>query len=307
MLPSGKRRKLLWSGLSGICWLGCLSSARLAPQPADPSAGGATPETLTAPAPPDTPSTRAAADSAPVSDPTECVAPPDPELDQESDWSKELGQRLDAVLPSLRSCSRDLPRAEAAELTLRLVYAQDGTGTSQFVVSSTPSGCQVVDCVKKQLATVRSPKLLIPRASYDLALVLEPGAAPRRGPPPEDALAEGPVDDPSSCVDPAVARLSRPAVHDIVSSSFDGLKACYAQALTRNHSATGTVTFEFVIGQEGKVAEARARDATLQDCDAIRCMLEQFRTLEFPAPVGRSVRVLYPINYLVEQSPVTLR
>jgi hypothetical protein len=242
-----------------------------------------------------------------VSDPTECVAPPDPELDHESDWSKELGQRLNDVLPSLRSCSRDLPRAEAAELTLRLVYAQDGTGTSQYVVSGTPGGCQVAECVKKQLATVRSPKLLIPRASYDLALVLEPGAAPRRGEPPQDSLTEGPADDPTSCVDPAVAQLSRPAVRDIVSTSFDGLKACYTQALTRDHAATGTVTFEFVIGQEGKVAEARARDATLRDCDAIRCMLEQFRALEFPEPVGRSVRVLYPINYVVEQSPVFLR
>jgi hypothetical protein len=242
-----------------------------------------------------------------VSDPTECVAPPDPELDQESAWSKELSQRLDDVLPSLRSCSRDLPRAEAAELTLRLVYAQDGTGTSQHVVSATPSACQVTECVKKQLATVRSPKLLIPRASYDLALVLTPGAAPRRGAAPQDSLVEGPVEGPASCVDPAVARLSRPAVRDIVSTSFDGLKSCYAQALMRDHAATGTVTFEFVIGQEGKVADARAREATLQDCDAIRCMLEQFRSLEFPAPVGRSVRVLYPINYQVEQSPVMIR
>jgi hypothetical protein len=36
-------------------------------------------------------------------------------------------------------------------------------------------------------------------------------------------------------------------------------------------------------------------------------MLEQFRGLSFPPPVGRSVRVIYPLNYLIEQPSVSLR
>jgi len=36
-------------------------------------------------------------------------------------------------------------------------------------------------------------------------------------------------------------------------------------------------------------------------------MLEQFRGLEFPSPVGRSVRIVYPISYVIEQAPVALR
>jgi hypothetical protein len=36
-------------------------------------------------------------------------------------------------------------------------------------------------------------------------------------------------------------------------------------------------------------------------------MLVQFRALSFPEPVGRSVRVIYPINYVLEQQSVTLR
>ena len=38
-------------------------------------------------------------------------------------------------------------------------------------------------------------------------------------------------------------------------------------------------------------------------CAAIDCMLGHFRALSFPEPVGRSVRVIYPINYVLEQQP----
>jgi Ni,Fe-hydrogenase III large subunit len=108
-------------------------------------------------------------------------------------------------------------------------------------------------------------------------------------------------------VDPAIAALSRAKIKEVVSTSFPELKNCYGQALMRDHSATGNVTFEFVIGQAGKVARAQVRDATLPDCSAIQCMLAELRDLEFPAPVGRSLRIIYPIRYVVEQEPVSLR
>ena len=54
-------------------------------------------------------------------------------------------------------------------------------------------------------------------------------------------------------------------------------------------------------------ARAQVRDATLPDCTAIQCMLSEFCSLAFPPPVGRSVRIIYPINYVVEQPPVALR
>ena len=55
------------------------------------------------------------------------------------------------------------------------------------------------------------------------------------------------------------------------------------------------------------MARAQVREATLPDCSAIQCMLAEFRALEFPAPVGRSLRVIYPISYVIEQEPVSLR
>jgi hypothetical protein len=237
-----------------------------------------------------------------------CVHPPDPELEKESAWSRETTGRLVEVLPQLRRCSLDLAADDPARVTLRLVYAKDGAPISQHVVASTSNGCSVSECIKQQLATVRSPRLLIDKASIDLTLSLARGAVPQRVNEAVDPLTpDAATVSSNACVDPEVARLSQTAVREIVSSTYDQLQVCYSQALARNHSATGKVTFEFVIGQNGGVAEAWAREATLHDCAAIDCMLNQFRALRFPEPVGRSVRVIYPINYVLEQQPVTLQ
>jgi hypothetical protein len=232
------------------------------------------------------------------------VTGPDPEIDQESPWSKETGARLDRLLPSLGSCARGL--SEPEEVTMRLVYGPDGKSVSQHVVRSTPAACAAAECLRKGLTQIISPKLVIDRASYDIALVLERGTI-RRAEVAPDSLVDETSPAEASCVDPAVAALSRAKIKEVVGSSFTDLKSCYGQALVRNHSAAGNVTFEFVIGPGGEVARAQVRDATLPDCTAIQCMLSEFRTLAFPPPVGRSVRIIYPIEYVVEQPPVALR
>lgn len=234
----------------------------------------------------------------------ECVTGPDAEIDQESPWSKETGARLERLLPSLGACAAGL--SEPAELTMRMVYGPDGKSTSQHVVRSSPAACAMTECLKKGLTQIVSPKLVIERASYDIALVLERGRVRRANTAP-DALVDEAESAAAHCVDPAIAALSREKIKEVVGSSFTDLKSCYGQALMRNHSAAGNVTFEFVIGPAGEVARAQVRDATLPDCTAIQCMLSEFRTLSFPPPVGRSVRIIYPINYVVEQPPVAMR
>jgi len=244
----------------------------------------------------------------PLDESMACLAPPDPELDRESPWSRELGQRLQQVLPALRRCTLDLDPEDDASITLRLVYAKDGSPISQHVVTSTSNACAASECLKQELATLHSPRLYIDKASVDVTLALAQNAVPVRMAEPVDPLTP---DEPSvsdnGCVDAEVARLSQTTVRQIVSTSYQKLQLCYGEALTRNHSAEGKVTFEFVIGQNGGVSEAWAREATLYDCEAIECMLSQFRALSFPEPVGRSVRVIYPISYVLEQEPMTLK
>ncbi|HKO93134.1 MAG TPA: AgmX/PglI C-terminal domain-containing protein, partial [Polyangiaceae bacterium] len=288
--------------VSVACLLACQPSATLPPHTETPTSTAAAP----ASAAPATPSvaiaTRAEYAPGPLVGPLECVAGADPELDRESPWSKEVGQRLDRVLPRLNACSLGLPAGETAEATLRVVYGADGTPRSQHVVHSTANACPLTDCLTQELGRVPSPKHVLELASYDIALVVERGAVRRATEAPpvlaDDEAEDAPVD--ASCVDPAIAQLSRKKIREIVSTTYKDLKACYSQAIARDRQAAGKVTFEFVIGHSGNVALAQARDATLPDCNAISCMVAEFRELSFPPPVGRSVRVLYPIDYAID-------
>lgn len=325
---SSPRRHQGWFGLCGALWLGCVPGAGPGPQRAKPEPTPPEPpvEAELRAAPPaaapagSAPASPAAARPAageletlppnppPRDETMSCLAPPDPELDRESPWSRELGQRLVQVLPALRRCTLDLDSEDDASITLRLVYAKDGSPISQHVVTSTSNACAASECLKQELSTLRSPRLYIDKASIDVTLGLERNAVPVRMQEAVDPLTpdEPSVSD-SGCVDADVARLSQSTVRQIVSTSYQKLQLCYGEALARNHSAEGKVTFEFVIGQNGGVSEAWARDATLYDCEAVECMLAQFRALSFPEPVGRSVRVIYPISYVLEQEPMTLK
>src|SRR5690606_11239189 len=81
-----------------------------------------------------------------------CVVPADPELEKASPWRQALQQRLERALPRLGRCLTALPSGEDARLTLRLVYAKDGSPISQHVVDSTPNACALVECVGRELA-----------------------------------------------------------------------------------------------------------------------------------------------------------
>lgn len=289
----------------------CAPPAPRAPAPAPEAAPALAPEAQLSAAPPasPTPAPPASAELSPLPPPEpgslSCIAPPDPELDKESPWHKSIGEQLALELPNARRCTSTLPEGTTAALTLRLVYGQDGRPLSQHVVSGDAEGCTVAECIKQELSDVNSGKLAIERGSIDLALVLERDKVPQRSTEPSDPL--GDEDEPSACIDAEVARLSRKVVRELVGTTHERLKQCYGQALARQRSAAGTVTFEFVIGQEGEMASVQARESTLYDCAAIECMLAELKPLRFPPPVGRGVRVVYPIKYVLEQPPVTLK
>jgi len=236
------------------------------------------------------------------------VAPPDPEFDRESPWSKAIGERLGRELSKLAHCNSELPPDETANVTLRFIYSGDGSPRSRHIVAGTSAGCAAAECVQRALGGVFAPKLSIEQGAFDLPLILERGRAPRRTHDERAGLADDEDhEDPASCIDPVAARLSRSNVDEMVGTTFERLESCYSHAIARDHQASGTVTFEFVIGLEGEVVLAQARDSTLYDCEAVECMLVPLRQLRFPPPLGRSVRVIYPIRYSIEQPPVQLR
>ncbi|HKO94448.1 MAG TPA: AgmX/PglI C-terminal domain-containing protein [Polyangiaceae bacterium] len=113
---------------------------------------------------------------------------------------------------------------------------------------------------------------------------------------PSPAVAEG---DPSA--EPQVAgRLSAELIRSLVRQHYGAFRLCYERGLGRNPELAGRVTIHFVIDRDGKVALARVGSNQLRDCQVTACIRDGFTQLEFPAPQGGIVTVVYPVNFQPE-------
>jgi len=77
---------------------------------------------------------------------------------------------------------------------------------------------------------------------------------------------------------------------------MDALEACYRRALHNDPKAAGRVETRFVIDADGSVSSACIHKTTLEDGEAVECMLDEFRSVRFGAAKG-SVTVVYPLSY----------
>lgn len=234
-----------------------------------------------------------------------CVQPPAEGHDDQAPWSVKLGERLNEKAAQLAHCTGQLPVGES-DLIVRLVYAGDGSPMSAHVARASAASCAVSQCIVDGLVDVWGPKKAnIDPLSYDFSLVVRRGEAPQWTGELVDPLMPEATD--ASCVDPQIRQLSKKRVYETISTTFTELKKCHMRAVERDRTAVGLVTFEFVIGPSGKVATTRARDSTLYDCEAIECMKEQFGSLSFAPPVGRSVPVIFPVEFAIDQDSVAFR
>jgi hypothetical protein len=95
----------------------------------------------------------------------------------------------------------------------------------------------------------------------------------------------------------SMGHLDRDLIQGVVHGGFPQVRQCYEAALKRNPDENGRFEVYFEIGPDGRVFFARIQDSALTDPDAQACMLEYFRALRFPAPVGGVVTVTYPIIF----------
>jgi len=87
-----------------------------------------------------------------------------------------------------------------------------------------------------------------------------------------------------------------------IRNAFAPIRECYQQGLARDRDLRGKVVIRFVIGRDGKVMRAElTKDSTLPDAKASACVVDAFKTLEFPKPEGGVVSVVYPITFEPEQ------
>lgn len=141
------------------------------------------------------------------------------------------------------------------------------------------------------------PPLLVPKVDAELV------------PKPEGHLAHpvciGRVDlkkqkpHTMACCYPAKELIARP-----LRASFPALRTCYENR--KNKAAEGRVVFVFRVEQDGSIQRVCSGDATsVEDEDAVRCMVEAMRKVTYPAMSNEEVTMcgLLSFNYPVMFEP----
>jgi hypothetical protein len=88
--------------------------------------------------------------------------------------------------------------------------------------------------------------------------------------------------------------LSRESIRDEVRESLPFFRFCFEWELARHPELAGRVTMEFVIDEEGHVAEARVAEDQLHSETVARCFEGVTSRMEFPRPEGGRITVRYP-------------
>ena len=130
-------------------------------------------------------------------------------------------------------------------------------------------------------------------------VLMTAGAAPvDRGPSkePGPSPASGIVKIGSPAVIEGPGILSIEALGRTLVKARPGLEQCYAEVLRRNRSTRGQVTAQLHIQSDGLLIGLSLFHNTAGD-DTGRCVVEQLRTLRFPAPQGGHIVVVCPISF----------
>ncbi|MDP8254797.1 MAG: AgmX/PglI C-terminal domain-containing protein [Candidatus Alcyoniella australis] len=89
------------------------------------------------------------------------------------------------------------------------------------------------------------------------------------------------------------------AVSQILADNHRGFSYCYETQLKHSPNLSGKIAVEFTIGLDGRVDRAVVLDdeSDLKDSAVQNCILERFKRLKFPPPVGGEVTVKYPLIF----------
>jgi tetratricopeptide (TPR) repeat protein len=92
-------------------------------------------------------------------------------------------------------------------------------------------------------------------------------------------------------------RLPPEVIQRIVRQNFGRFRLCYERGLARSPNLAGQVRATFVIDRRGQVSSVQNQGSTLPDSSVVSCVISAFHGLEFPAPEGGMVTVVYPIAF----------
>jgi hypothetical protein len=128
---------------------------------------------------------------------------------------------------------------------------------------------------------------------------------PEETPPPESPASNDPPPD-AKPVEPGITAtgaptrgtLPKPVIDEKLKSIAPGIHACYERALKTKPDLRGSLSINFVVGTDGKVAHADASDGEepFDDAPTVECILAEIKKLEFPPPSGGRVFINYPLR-----------
>ncbi len=131
-----------------------------------------------------------------------------------------------------------------------------------------------------------------PKAAAKDALAQAASAEPpKAGAPGGEAGAGAKAEEPAGRMDPA-------EIQKVVRANFKSLRACYEAGLQKNPNLEGRIGVRFVIGKDGRVSDTGENEpSTIPDPAVVKCVVDAFGLLQFPAPENVIVKVVYPIMF----------
>jgi hypothetical protein len=108
------------------------------------------------------------------------------------------------------------------------------------------------------------------------------------------ASEDGPVDASA----PERAPLLPPSqVQQVVRAHFGLFRGCYDEGLRREPTLVGQIWTRFVVARDGVVVSTELNCTTMPDPVVVRCVVDRYKELRFPAPGTGTVTVIYPIAF----------
>ncbi len=190
----------------------------------------------------------------------------------------------------------------AGRIQVKFVIGRDGTPTHVADAGSDIPDIEVVGCLLGVFVgirfpappdgevTVAYPMRLDPSTGVTSGVSSRPTSAARSSPRP---VAGGGVN----------GRLAPEIIQRVVRQNFGRFRACYEPALAVDPKLAGRVAVRFVIGRDGGVTGTADDGSSLPNPVVVACVLSGFRTLQFPAPEGGIVTVVYPIMFSPADAP----
>lgn len=92
--------------------------------------------------------------------------------------------------------------------------------------------------------------------------------------------------------------VSKSSIARVFRRNTSRIRYCYEKSLKSLPKLSGKLVVEVVIGPNGRVREARAKENTLEDATTVRCILRMVKRMRFPKPAGGGeVKVSFPFIF----------